>query len=737
VPSGNAAASRRQMFTVEAASPEQRVAVSLAVVQRALDVLTGRDALLVGIWVINRRGGFSVLAEFRPAHPLPAVEAALRAVLAEIMPGAVLERTSSEEAAPRGGPAQSYPAPESAENSLERSRGPSRSALYAGLPEVVADVPAAERPARYVNAFLAERDTDRPVPARPARPAADYNVLANIGEFDRRSLLEPQDGRFPDELLPEGSWLRIVLDSGAPAGPAIQGLFLPPAGASFSCDCGYGGPHDASCARRPWARFAVTMPDEPGTWGADLVIYYQAAIVHAQRLTAPVGGTGPDGPRSALLSRMTTSFADLGKLGGRTASILISSAADAILVNGLTFAPNHVSVKTSQADPAVRTQRALLGLCHFDTTTARNGSVSIVDRFDGGVAKPQDGLIADLTKLARHGAELYGVLFAENEIFQTLAALIRAEAADRQRPAVLQVVGDAAADLSLLWGLVYDLPIEPDPELCPSLSEFGPAGRGPAELPLLCPYAKDHEEQDSVLCPFGFWGLSSIIEQPRDNPADVVSDTAHPVSLLVAADSSLDQGYWQQHLAALTRAMPDAVTMPVIEDAATLGSRLGPEDMDVVYLYCHSGTEAAADGVLSSIYLNLGTSRLRTSSIHNWARRPWPYPHWPRRRPLVVLNGCHTVEQTSQTLGGFVDAFAGRAGAAGVLGTEVKLTQAVAGFAMEHFLAALTAGQTVGAALRSMRWAMLAQGNVMGLAYTPYCLSQLTLRRASRMEGAR
>jgi hypothetical protein len=115
-----------------------------------------------------------------------------------------------------------------------------------------------------------------------------------------------------------------------------------------------------------------------------------------------------------------------------------------------------------------------------------------------------------------------------------------------------------------------------------------------------------------------------------------------------------------------------------------------------------------------------------------WAHSTWPWDHWEERHPVVVLNGCHTAEILPETLADFVDAFTTSAGAAGVVGTEVTLDQALAGTAMEPFLAALHGGATVGQAMRHMRWELLRRGNVMGLAYSPYCAATLTLRRGGR-----
>ncbi|HEV8222564.1 MAG TPA: hypothetical protein VGQ05_20020 [Streptosporangiaceae bacterium] len=61
-----------------------------------------------------------------------------------------------------------------------------------------------------------------------------------------------------------------------------------------------------------------------------------------------------------------------------------------------------------------------------------------------------------------------------------------------------------------------------------------------------------------------------------------------------------------------------------------------------------------------------------------------------------------------------------------MIGTEITIEQGLGGWAMELFLSALR-DRPVGAAIRSMRWGMLAHGNLIGLAYTPYCLAGLAI----------
>ncbi|NUR61401.1 MAG: hypothetical protein HOV87_22475 [Catenulispora sp.] len=159
--------------------------------------------------------------------------------------------------------------------------------------------------------------------------------------------------------------------------------------------------------------------------------------------------------------------------------------------------------------------------------------------------------------------------------------------------------------------------------------------------------------------------------------------------------------------------------------------------MDVVYLYCHSGYGGSRTEADPDPYLQLGRRvKFKPLDIDLWADTDtWPLDHWQNRHPFVVLNGCHTAEVETGTLSSFVTEFTRTAGASGVLGTEIALEQGVASWAMELFLGELAQGAPVGSALRNTRWAMLGRGNLMGLAYTPYCLSQLSLRSPAMEEA--
>jgi hypothetical protein len=300
---------------------------------------------------------------------------------------------------------------------------------------------------------------------------------------------------------------------------------------------------------------------------------------------------------------------------------------------------------------------------------------------------------------------------------------------------VIQVVDPTARVTPVPWATVYDLPVGSDLSAyrpCPSIRELGPGG-GSTAVPVQCPYEDEHRQDDGrwrrdQLCPWGFWGLSSLIEQPPhvaggDLPSVVGTGDEH---VFLAADGpDLDDRGRQTHIAALRATLGAELRHLDRPTADALGAALG-RDVDVVYLFCHSGRDIAAAGSPPDPYLHFDR-KVTPTDVSQWIETDWPVNHWSDRHPLVVINGCHTVETVSGSLSDFVVAFTGWARGAGVIGTEITVDQPVAAWAMELFLDAVR-GQPVGEALRTMRWRMIAHGNVMGLAYTPHCLATLALR---------
>jgi hypothetical protein len=581
---------------------------------------------------------------------------------------------------------------------------------------------------RSVNTLIVRPGTSVAVdPAVPLEPASGYEVLVNIDTYRAASLLTEAEARWPSEPLPDGDLvLRAALSMDGDVEPRVVRFTLPSHGASFACDCAEDA-HARDCVRQPWVRFPIATPVGSTVWTGELVIYFGVVAVHAQQLFLPIGAVATDGMHARLVYRLTRSFADLGSLAERAASVLVTDGGSRALVNGVRFADNPAWISANAADNAVRAARQLLYDLHL--TDGRS-------TLDADHGKSAAEFTADLAALARQGAVLFERLFRDNRVFDTLPELIRHEAAARGRPAVLNVadptIGDPDRQHPVPWSLIYDLPMPQDPggeyRVCPSVRRFGPEGTG-EPVPPHCP---EPDHAGGVLCPFGFWGLSTVVEQPASTDSLVwhVFSGTLPAQVELVTDPRLDGQLTDRHLAGLDSALPHGtVHHSVIESPRELAEVLALETMDIGYLYCHGGYHKLADNALPSPVLRFGTSMLDPVTVANWRRDGgWPRPHWPSRKPLIVLNGCHTAELTTATLSSFVDAFANRAGAAGVIGTEITIEQGMAGWAIEQLLRLLVDGASAGQALRALRWQMINRGNVLGLAYTLYCVAGLRLR---------
>jgi hypothetical protein len=107
-------------------------------------------------------------------------------------------------------------------------------------------------------------------------------------------------------------------------------------------------------------------------------------------------------------------------------------------------------------------------------------------RFSASYGKSHDELVDDLRVLANLGARLYDNLF--DEAYLTMSGQLRAEAAGRGRPPILQVVGLSERTMAIPWALVYDLPVGGNPAdyattISPPLPTATTCGCGSARTP--------------------------------------------------------------------------------------------------------------------------------------------------------------------------------------------------------------------------------------------------------------
>lgn len=466
------------------------------------------------------------------------------------------------------------------------------------------------------------------------RPGADYEVWVRVGAHPAR--------------LPGDLELRAVL---AMSGREVRAepFVLPADGAS------------------PWVSFPVTTPYAAARWSGELVIYHGVVPVHVQQVLLPVGAGRS---RARLRYQLSRTFADLGPLSARTASIMVLGTRALVAAGG---APSWIGLDADYP-------RSVLHLSGLDPW----------------YGKDFPAFCADLATLARHGAALYSRLFGD----RALPELIRRSARSSGRPAGLMVadlmVGEPHLD-PVPWSLVYDLPFTDGPyRLCASVGQFGPFGAG-GEVPAHCPVA-DHS--GNVLCPFGFWGLSSVLEQPVGPLVRHVSERPRPFEVSMVVEPGMDRVLTERHVSELMSLVPPESISSAYASPSELGRALADETMDVAHLHFREGF-------------------LDAEEIHRWDREGvWPRPHWPARKPLVM---------TTSPAQGLVRAFVEH-GAAGVISPEVTVGQDMAGWVTGMLLVRLAAGCTAGDAVRQTRWEMLGRGNVLGLAYTLHAGADLRAR---------
>lgn len=381
---------------------------------------------------------------------------------------------------------------------------------------------------------------------------------------------------------------------------------------------------------------------------------------------------------------------------------------------------------------------------------------------DARIGKTHEQFRMDLGRLAELGAELFDMAFGQ-VVRESSSALNEAEWMTELRTALKQgEVIQVARTLSLPahyvfpWGLIYEYPLPGSPSRfrwCDVLKEWSADGIRRAPPDRQCPYADQAWHQQDVLCPYGFWGLKHIVEQPPSASAfgQPQQGTTHnqipiadEVELAVALtrDAELSKASIDAHLNAVGH-MKGVRFQPLqpADDYDSVQTML--RSPQLVYFLCH----CERDGKSSKAYLSVGardgddSHRIYAHTLTRWSSAPmggFDRSAWKSRRPLVFINGCHTADLSPGDLVNFISPFTG-AGASGVVGTEVSVQLPVAVEFAEQLLRRFTQRSLdgdqermpLGEAMREARWHLANKGNLLGLAYTFYSLASLQLVSAA------
>jgi serine/threonine protein kinase len=593
--------------------------------------------------------------------------------------------------------------------------------------------PAGE--SRYANATISDARSGQPWSLSRAIQPEDLLLLrVDIGAPS--SLSQVQDPvPFPDRQLPAGDLVIdvVVTSTTFTVGPFTEGAdrLRVPAGhahASHFVLPGDGGPARAADGGSGLT-FALGAPRSLGPARLRIIYYFRGAIVQAQLLAAVIAQPVPAGGQTPAwslvtdytISRYLPGVVDISRRPRLSVVLNGDGAGHEIYVRMPGPADGQRPTAAVSLPPAIAgavrdLRRALAGEPVAPAT----------------VTQSRAQLITAMRTIAPLGWQLCAALFPGlQEVLYSLQA--------GPAPALLHVARPAGVTLSVPWALLYTTSLDSrhgpgfqSVPLCPLLSNWD--GRAPlvSSGQTFCPHAGSISHTADLLCPFGFLGFRHDIEQLNSADRPVVTITAPSGSRVVIAKTAyqIDRKALQHHVTGLRQAFARLPGVDV-EEAASKDQlkQLICADLPVIYFLCHGERPRAGS---PETFLGIGNrEHLTPADFIGWVQDAFLSQHirvWDQIRPLIFINACHSAELDPAALFNYIDAFVGMGHAAGVIGTEVKVSQELAmEFARCFFDELLSPGITVGMAMRHARLAFLAKGNLFGLNYTPYCWADLTV----------
>jgi CHAT domain-containing protein len=229
-----------------------------------------------------------------------------------------------------------------------------------------------------------------------------------------------------------------------------------------------------------------------------------------------------------------------------------------------------------------------------------------------------------------------------------------------------------------------------------------------------------------------------MIEQPppmpdgRALPLDILSKRL-PHELVAGLSRDLDGEMVENHITLIRESLEEFNVM-ACDSRDRIVAALSQDDLEIVYFLCHGKYDDRHEERAPLPFLEVGEEeRIFPQDIVAWTEGLWPEDHWEITSPLVFINGCHTAAFTPESLLNFIDVFI-NANASGVIGTEIQVHERLATEVAETFFRYLTGKLSVGDALRRTRIHLLRKGNLLGLAYTPYCSANLKISLLARPE---
>lgn len=449
-------------------------------------------------------------------------------------------------------------------------------------------------------------------------------------------------------------------------------------------------------------------------------IYYKQNLLQSILVKAVVDYSAKDekGIEAEVDYSLGNSLEDVERLSPRALNIALNEGE--VGTHSLFIAGKNINEKFDFGEGLLGTlvkqsRNSLQNICSTRDSKGRLDSYRF-DKYNKGNSK---NFCTDIIQLAQFGFELYFEIITckKSEFADQLTSALKEPCAK------IQVASTKSATYIFPWALVYDKRLASDAKIvCTQfLSDLENITDEDFIQNASC-IAKGCPNKDdiNVICPSGFWGFKHIIEQPLsidkdDLPSKELVLTIQPSntnSVLMAVSLELDKvNDHYKELSELSKAK-----IEYADNRDKIGLSLPKQNHDLIYFYCHGGRDGP------KTWLGVGKDqKILPTDLKAWD------VSWQKQHPFIFINGCHTVDVTPDDLVAFNRAFS-YSQAAGVMGTEISITEIFACYFASEFFQKFLSGKDVGNTVREIRLTLLKKYNLLGLAYTPYCYASLKIQ---------
>lgn len=476
--------------------------------------------------------------------------------------------------------------------------------------------------------------------------------------------------------------------------------------------------------------FPVIAPKETGNYRLRCNIYYRTVMVQSRIVNAYVMRR-PQTKAKALQAKVdytlsrTLSVNHVSGIRPHLLSVMVNSNGngthDFFFFGSQEFKKDRISFNGQELQGLIEQARNAYALAAWG---ANNPWQNQTYRYDQTRAQNLQQLKDDLIRFAIRGYNIYDKVInrlaggAQNA--EALAELM-------SKPGMVQIALKESPSFIIPAAIVYDQSIDVDADsskftLCSTFLEALEAGPPLEESDCFkgnCPTKED----DTVVCPSGFWGYRHQLGLPlsvagaSDAPT-VITWSKKPVMTVGVSTDPLFI-LREQHLQKLQALRPAGLEWNYGPTRDVVIKKLKETKPQVVYFYCHGGLSATRPYIQvgpPNASGNLSPSFLRVKKIR-----------WENPGPLVFINGCHTTALEPEQAIEFITPFIENANAAGVIGTEITIFEPIATAFGEECLRRFFGKSTIGEAVRCARLKLLKNGNPLGLVYIPYVMASLSL----------